>query len=87
MGRAEASSAGLSGVDLSGVDLRRMGLSRMALGGMNLDGLNRPGRLLALAGWLRRGTRPELEHHVLVIRRDWPLRFHCCQSGRVAHYM
>ena len=40
-----------------------------------------PGVLLRLApGWVGRGTRPEPEHAVLVIRTDWPLGFHCCRS-------
>jgi len=37
-------------------------------------------RLRRAAGRVRRGTRPEPEHAVLVIRTDWPLGFHCCRS-------
>jgi hypothetical protein len=41
------------------------------------------GLLFAPARGLGRGTRPELEHDVLIIRGKGPLGFHCCQSGRV----
>ena len=40
--------------------------------------------LLAPAGRLCRGTRPELDDAVVVIRADGPLSFHCCWSEGVS---
>jgi len=43
--------------------------------------------LAGATGRLGRCARPEFEHHVLVIRGDWPLGLHCCQSDRVALFV
>ena len=40
--------------------------------------------VLAPAGRLCRGTRPELDDAVVVIRADGPLGFHCCWSEGVS---
>src|SRR5215475_1024346 len=43
--------------------------------------------LLAPAGRLCRGTRPELDDAVVVIRADGPLGFHCCWSEGVSRVL
>ena len=60
------------------------GSSRRALKARQVAASCRAFLRLRLAGRLCRGTRPELEHAVLVIRADGPLGFHCCRSEGVS---